>query len=391
MNESPRPNNWRMIAGIAAAAALAGFGASTVFGPAAKPPPAPVEAPAPAKTGPVEIKIPAAYLASANIAVEPVASGGVSAEITAPATVMSTPTGEAVVVARASGTVTQIRRRLGDPVRAGEVLATVDSLDAATMSADRSVAAAKADLARRTYAREAGLYRQGVTARQDMEAAQSALAVANAETQRASAIARAAGVSGNGRSVVVVAPISGRVTAESAMLGAFVQPQAELFRIADAGAVQIEAAVPVADALRIRVGDTASILVSQSAPIHAIVRSITPTADTATQSATVVLIPASGAGGLVAGQGVQVRVHVRGDGAAGGLTVPEDAVQNIDGRDVLFVRTATGFVARPVMVGARSGGVAQIVSGIRAGEQVATRNAFLVKADMIKSAGEEEE
>lgn len=390
MDDSPRPNNWPMISGIAAAAALVGFGASYVFGPAA-PPPVPVAAPAPAKAGPVEIKIPDAYLASANIAVEPVGSGGVSAEITAPATVTSTPTGEATVVARASGTITRISRRLGDPVRAGEVLAMVDSLDAASMSADRSVAAAKADLARKTYARESGLYRQGVTPRQDMETAQSALAVANAETQRASAIARAAGVAGNGRSIVVVAPISGRITAESAMLGAFVQPQAELFRIADAGAVQIEAAVPVADARRIMAGDTATIVTSQGAPIDATVRSITPTAGGATQAATVVLIPTSGAGQLVAGVGVQVRIRVRSDGGAGGLTVPEDAVQNIDGRDVLFVRTASGFVARPVLVGTRSGGVAQIVSGIRAGERVATRNAFLIKADMIKTAGEEEE
>ena len=42
-----------------------------------------------------------------------------------------------------------------------------------------------------------------------------------------------------------------------------------------------------------------------------------------------------------------------------------------------------------VLVGTRSGGVAQIISGISAGEMVATRNAFLVKADMIKSAKEE--
>ncbi len=138
-------------------------------------------------------------------------------------------------------------------------------------------------------------------------------------------------------------------------------------------------------------GDRATIITGRGAPIDAAVRSVTPTVAGATQAATVVLIPTSGAGQFIAGEGVQVRIRVRGDHGAGGLTVPEDAVQNIDGRDILFVRTATGFVARPVLVGTRSGGIAQIVSGIRAGEQVATRNAFLVKADMIKSAGEEEE
>jgi cobalt-zinc-cadmium efflux system membrane fusion protein len=42
-----------------------------------------------------------------------------------------------------------------------------------------------------------------------------------------------------------------------------------------------------------------------------------------------------------------------------------------------------------VLVGSRSRGMAQIVSGVQPGEQVATRNAFLVKADMIKSEKEE--
>ena len=65
-------------------------------------------------------------------------------------------------------------------------------------------------------------------------------------------------------------------------------------------------------------------------------------------------------------------------------------MQNLDGRDVLFVRTPQGFRPQPVLVGIRSGGSAQILSGARAGEQVATRNAFLLKAEMNKGAGDDE-
>ena len=99
------------------------------------------------------------------------------------------------------------------------------------------------------------------------------------------------------------------------------------------------------------------------------------------------LTPLAGTGGLVVGEGVQARLHAKGNST--GFSVPEDAVQSIDGRDVLFVRTKDGFKIQPVVVGGRSGGVAHIVSGIRTGEQVATRNAFLIKADMIKSGKEE--
>jgi cobalt-zinc-cadmium efflux system membrane fusion protein len=68
--------------------------------------------------------------------------------------------------------------------------------------------------------------------------------------------------------------------------------------------------------------------------------------------------------------------------------VPEEAIQTVEGRDVVFVRTATGFTAAPVIVGQRSAGRAQITSGLRAGQTIAARNAFLLKAAL--GAGEVE-
>lgn len=140
------------------------------------------------------VQIPDDYLQAAGITVEAITPGDVALEILAPATVTAAPGGEAVLVARATGTIQRVARRLGDAVKAGDVLATVDSLDATTMAADRRVAQAKADLARKSYARELELFQQGVTPRQDMDAAKAGLDVAEAESQRASSAARAAQV-----------------------------------------------------------------------------------------------------------------------------------------------------------------------------------------------------
>lgn len=371
------------------AAAAGGLGAGAMYWAQSKGTSAPilaaVVAPEPKEAAPLEIRIPAEYLAAADISVEAVAAGGVDAEILAPATVAALPGGEATVVARASGTIARVNRRLGDAVKAGEVLALVDSLDAAAMSADRSVALAKAALARKSYEREKSLSDQGVTPRQDMETAQAAVEVADAEARRASSVAQAARIAADGRSVAVVSPIAGKLTAQAAMLGAFVQPQAELFRVAASGAIQVEASVTAGDARRIAAGDKATIVTATGARVQAIVHSVTPTVSGLARSATVVLTPNAHIPALVIGEGAQVRLYVKG--GSGGLTVPEDAVQNIEGRDVLFVRTQQGFRPQPVLVGIRSGGTAQIVSGVKAGDQVATRNAFLIKADMIKSTG----
>jgi cobalt-zinc-cadmium efflux system membrane fusion protein len=386
-DKSIRQMNWPLAAGLAAVAAALGFGAAHWTVARNTPVGAPVaqaakRAPAGASAGIAEITIPAEYLKVANIAVEPVASGGLDAEILTTGTVSALPNSEALIVARASGNVTRVLRRLGDTVRAGDVLAQVESQEAATMAADRKVAAARAELARKAYAREASLFQQGVTPRQELEAAQSALAVAESEAQRANAVARTAQVSADGRSVVVRSPIAGKITAESVTLGGFVQPQTELFRVAGYGPVEVEAPVPASDIGRIAPGDTASILTGDVS-IAAKVRSVTPTVGSSTRAATVILEPLAGTKRLVVGEGVQVRLHVKENGA--GMTVPEDAVQNIEGRDVLFVRTQGGFRAQPVLVGKRSRGMAQIVSGVQPGAQVATHNAFLVKADMIKS------
>ena len=166
-----------------------------------------------------------------------------------------------------------------------------------------------------------------------------------------------------------------------------VQPETELFRVADARLVQIEASVTAADALRITLGAPAIVRTRAGIRLPAVVRAVTPTLNAETRAATVVL-SISGPG-LTPGEAVQVEIAVKGSGQTG-FVLPEDAVQRLDGRDVVFVRTPTGFAVRSVVVAARGGGRASIASGLRAGETVATRNAFLLKAELGKGAAEEE-
>ena len=365
-------------------AAGAGFGAARLFAPA-RPPAASAAADVAPKA--LSLKVPAAYLVSAGVQLETVAAGDMAAEIRATATVESTPDAEAVATAGAAGAVTRIAKRLGDAVRAGEVLATISSRDAAAAAADRSVAEAKVAQARRTAERERMLHAEGVSPRQDLEAAETALAAAEAEARRARTAAASAGVSADGRSARIVSPISGRITAEGAGLGAFVQTDTVIFRIADPRRVQVEAQVSGPEAARVKAGDTGVIVTPAGARIPAAVRAVTPSLDPQTRAATVVLVPAAGSV-LTPGEAVQAVISAKG--AAGrAMVVADEAVQRIDGRDAVFVRTAEGFAVRPVTVGPRAGGRAGILAGLNAGEVIAARNAFLLKAELGK--GEDEE
>jgi cobalt-zinc-cadmium efflux system membrane fusion protein len=53
------------------------------------------------------------------------------------------------------------------------------------------------------------------------------------------------------------------------------------------------------------------------------------------------------------------------------------------------VREGEAFVATPVQVGARSGGRIEVISGLSDDQKVASKNAFLLKAELGKSAAED--
>jgi membrane fusion protein, heavy metal efflux system len=187
----------------------------------------------------------------------------------------------------------------------------------------------------------------------------------------------------------VISPLDGKITAVAAPLGTFVQADTELFRIADPRFVQVEAAVTAVDATHIAVGDAAKITLPSGATISATVRSITPLVDQQTRTATVVLSLMPNHEPLSLGEVVSADITPRNVSRAG-VVVPEEAVQNVGGRNVVFVRTPNGFQIRPVAVGSRSGGRVSITSGLNAGETIATTNAFFLKAEIGKGAGGDE-
>lgn len=379
----------RLYGGVAAAVILAGLGGFSLAKLSDGKPVTAVAAAAEAEHEegePGVVVMEAGAIQATGIVVQTVSAGGFAGEILTQGTVAATPGGEAVLTARAAGAVTRIYKRLGDPVRAGEALAVVESREAAQIAADRSVAAARATLAQTTLARERRLFEQRVSARQDYEQAQAEAAAANAEARRAQVAAGAANVTADGRGVIVASPISGQITASTANLGAFVQPETELFRIADPKLIQVEASIAGMDAPRIKPGDRAVIETADGRAIEGKVRSITPGLNAETRAATAVLDVSPD--GLQPGQSVRARIIPGVASGSKAIVVPDEAVQSVEGHDVVFVRTAAGFEARPVTVGQRSAGRAEIVSGLAAGQVIAARNAFLLKAELGKGEGE---
>lgn len=341
------------------------------------------------ETGTPEGALPIAdeQIEASSIEIEAVQFGAAT-ELVFPATVAAAPNASARIDARASGVVRSVNKTLGDYVRRGESIARIESADAAGLAAQVAAARARVNELSALFDREKQLFEANVTARQDLEAAQANLQVARSELARAQAASAAAGVSGDGRSLAVTSPISGQVISAPIVLGSYVSAGEEMFQIVNESGLQVQVALPASDAARIRPGDEATLELGQDREIGGRVRSVTPALDPESRSATAIISLAGAVPGLQPGAFLQARIRPSGETDATTISVPESAVQMVEGREVVFVRTRTGFQATPVVTRSHSGGRVVIESGLREGQRIATVNAFLLKAELGKEEAE---
>ena len=83
--------------------------------------------------------------------------------------------------------------------------------------------------------------------------------------------------------------------------------------------------------------------------------------------------------------GLPVTVEVVADEAQAPVAVAAEAIQSLRGWQVVFGRYGDSFEARPLTLGRSDGHFVEVLEGLNAGEQYATKNSFLIKADIGKS------
>jgi len=72
------------------------------------------------------------------------------------------------------------------------------------------------------------------------------------------------------------------------------------------------------------------------------------------------------------------------------LAIRSEAVQEHEGKPVVFVKTQKGFEPRPIKLGRTDGNISEVLAGVTAGEIYATKNSFIIKAELGKDGAEHE-
>jgi cobalt-zinc-cadmium efflux system membrane fusion protein len=328
-------------------------------------------------------------IAAAGIELTQPIVGGGSGAIQAAALVESDPDGTRVVAAPIEGRIVALTRNLGDTVRRGDILAVIESREAASLQAEVEKARSRLNLARVTLDRDRALFKRGFRAKSQLDISQATYEQAQTDLRMASQQVAASGLrGGNLNRIVITAPIAGRVIARSAVLGQVFMADAmdtELFRIADTNRLSVTFSLSATDAARVTRGS----VVQVTAPPRrstASISFVSPALDPKTRLVPVIARLDNRSGQWRVGEPVNVAVETAG-GAGGNIRVPTAAVQTVQGRNVVFVRTGAGFRAAPVTLGGQDGGTSVVIAGLSGGEQIAAANSYTLKAELEKGGG----
>lgn len=319
---------------------------------------------------------------AAGVEVASVARGGGS-DLIVPGRVAFAPNAEAQVGAPLPGVVEAVHVSPGAQIGAGAPLVTIRSVEGASLRASADTARAEAEAANANYRRETRLFTERVTARQDLEAARAASLRASASVRSAQAQLAAVGSPASNGRLVIRAPIAGTVTTVSAGPGGYLNQGAAVAQVADQGRVELVFDAPAAVSRSIQTGTLIYATVAGGQEVRAVVTAVSPNANDA--GAQVRARPV----GFVPPPGTPISGRLLTN-AASSLVVPSDAVQTVEGRQVVFVAEGRGFRARPVVTGRVAAGRTEILRGLREGERIAGRGAFLLKAELSRSEAEHE-
>ncbi len=297
-----------------------------------------------------------------------------------------------------AGVVRTVNAELGDYVQQGELIAVIASRELADAKTEYINASAGLQLAEEIFQNQQQLFEGGFLSEQGFLTERQAYTTAQADFNSARQTLGALGVSGYQMSNLsssaasgeltryeVRAPISGTIIEMHITPGENILPESDIVTVADLSRVWVSLNVPQNALAGIHSGQEMTVSHSHS-EIPAALTSVDYVAsfvDSETRTA-VVRGELDNSHGLWR-PGLFVSAEVSSGLLEEPVVVNSDAVQFVQGENVVFVPEGHGFVSVPVTLGASDGVSVGITSGLHAGERYVSHGAFSLKAEIVTS------
>ena len=298
---------------------------------------------------------------------------------------------------RVAGRAVRIIASQGDRVKLGQALAYLDSVELDQTWADYLKAQGKGELARKNLQREEILFEKKISPEKDVLRAKQEVTETEADLNLARERFRLLGVNvsqfvvskGNGNHplIPVAAPVGGVVIEKTVTQGEMVSPEKALFTVADLSTLWVIIDIYEKDMSRLRPGTGVKVSVT-AFPDKAFRGKISYISDvvdekTRTEKARVTIDNSSGL--LKPGMFATVLIEDTSGETERLIVVPEEAVF-IDGtKRYVFIQTAPDkFKMTEIEAGRTFGNRLEVTSGLKEGEMVAVKGAFILKSELKK-------
>ncbi len=293
---------------------------------------------------------------------------------------------ESVIGAEANGLrLTEVKVNVGDRVRQGDLLATLqsDGVRAELAQAQASLSEAQANLQKTRADIESAraLVQKGFISANQMNQSQLNESVAMARVEAAEALIQVQRVRLS--QTQVKAPDAGVISARNATLGSVVGAGTELFRLIRQGRLEWRAEVTASEIGRVVVGAPVAVMSASGAEIKGRVRMIAPSVDPQTRNALVYVDLQEPLGSARAGMFARGVIDL---GTSQALTLPQTAVIVRDGFSYAYRVDADQKVAQlKIQTGRLISDRIEVLGGLPAGARVvASGAAFLNHGDRVR-------
>ena len=316
--------------------------------------------------------------------------------------VLAHPMGKAIVSYAFPARISDIHVRVGDWVRTGRPLVSLQSEEVGTAKSAFYKAAADFELAQSIHEREKRLFDRGVGAQKNLMVAEAELKGARAELNAAEKKLHVLGFTEEqvrviaethpiSPSITLHAPLAGRVAISNAVLGAMVDQTTEILVLIDPGVLCVDAEIFEKDIARIRQGQAVRVSVP-AYPGEVFEGNLCHVGDIMNEETRTITIRTEVANPehkLKPGMFASVRIQLNGDGQV--LAVPAEAVLEEGDARVVFVKREGEFAPRLIRTGIKEDGFLEVQDGLEPGDVVVTRGHFQLKSklldDVLKSSG----
>jgi cobalt-zinc-cadmium efflux system membrane fusion protein len=294
------------------------------------------------------------------------------------------------IVPRVPGVVESVSVNLGQPVKKGQLLAVIASQQISDQRSEQAAAQRRLTLARTTYEREKQLWQDKISAEQDFLQARQALEEAeialNNARQKISVLSGSVVATGGNR-YELRAPFDGVVVEKHLTPGEVVDETTAAFTLSDLSRVWVTFGVSPKDLNKVQVGKTVTVSAPElNAEVVGTVAYVGSLLGEQTRTATVRVTLENPQGSWRPGLFVAARVAT--DSRQAKVAVPETAIQTVEDKPTVFVRTDDGFKAQAVELGSRAAGQVEITQGLEPGAQVAAAGSFVLKSELGKASAE---